>query len=202
MTNRFRTELKNQLLFSLPPRYSLPMNQTTLVTGGARSGKSRYAVETALKFNKRIFLATAIAFDEGMRLRIAAHKAERAEKFATIEEPCDLADALLNIPDDTDVVLIDCMTVWIGNLMHRHEEDYDTAEQFPAVDAFQTTIKECPFNTIVVTNEVGDGIVPENKMARDFRDIAGRLNQNIAAIADNVVLTICGIPTAIKGEII
>jgi len=177
------------------------MNQITLITGGARSGKSRYAVETALKSNKRVFIATAIAFDEGMQLRIDAHKAERAEKFKTIEEPADLADAFNKIPADTEIVLIDCMTVWIGNLMHRHGDNYDTFNNFLEVDEFLEKLKERPFNTIIVTNEVGDGIVPDNKMARDFRDIAGRLNQSIAAIADNVVLTVCGIPTAIKGRL-
>lgn len=175
------------------------MNQITLITGGARSGKSRYAVETAMKSQKRVFVATAIAFDEGMRQRIAAHKTERAEKFNTIEEPCDLSNAIDKIPPNTDIVLIDCVTVWVGNLMHRHENNYSTFENFKEIDAFIEKLKTRPYNIIIVTNEVGDGIVPENKMARDFRDIAGRLNQNIAAIADNVVLTVCGIPTAIKG---
>ncbi len=183
------------------PRYSLPMNQITLITGGARSGKSRFSVETALKHKNRTFVATAIAFDEGMQQRIAAHKTERAGKFTTIEEPYDLAKVFAQIPANTDIVLIDCITVWIGNLMHRHRDNYDTFANFPEVDAFLTKLKQLPFNLLIVTNEVGDGIVPENKMARDFRDIAGRLNQQIATIANNVILTVCGIPTAIKGSI-
>jgi len=176
------------------------MNQITLITGGARSGKSNFAVETALKSKKRVFVATAIAFDQGMQKRIDAHKRERAEKFSTIEEPYDLAKVFAQIPENTDTVLIDCMTVWIGNLMYRHD-DYDTFANFTEVDDFLEKLKELPYNLLIVTNEVGNGIVPENKMARDFRDIAGRLNQQIATIADNVVLTVCGIPTAIKGSI-
>jgi adenosylcobinamide kinase/adenosylcobinamide-phosphate guanylyltransferase len=177
------------------------MNQITLVTGGARSGKSRYAVETALKSKKRVFIATAIAFDDGMQQRINAHKSERADRFTTIEEPCNLADALNAVPADADIVLIDCMTVWLGNLMHRHQDNCNGFSKFNEVEDFLNKLKEKPFNIIIVTNEVGSSIVPENKMARDFRDLAGRLNQNIAAIADNVILTVCGIPTAIKGAI-
>lgn len=172
------------------------MNRITLVTGGARSGKSRYAVETALAFDARVFIATAIAFDEGMEARIAAHRVERADRFVTIEESHDLAGALRRVPPETDIVLIDCMTVWLGNLMHRHGDLHDT---FPEVAPFLEGLSARPFNVIVVTNEVGDGIVPENNMARRFRDLAGRLNQDIAHIADTVVLTVCGIPTCIKG---
>jgi len=177
------------------------MNQITLVTGGARSGKSRYAVETALKSKNRVFIATAIAFDDGMQQRIKAHKSERAGRFTTIEEPYDLDDAINSIPADTNIILIDCMTVWLGNLMYRHKDGCSGFSKFKEVDAFLKILKEKPFNIIIVTNEVGGGIVPENKMARDFRDLAGRLNQNIAAIADSVILTVCGIPTAIKGSI-
>ncbi len=172
------------------------MNQIVLVTGGARSGKSRYAVERALTYKKRVFVATAVAFDEGMRERIAAHQAERAGNFTTIEEPHDLAGALERVPPGTDIVLIDCLTVWLGNLMHRHDGDNGTYEE---VAVFLDSLSERPFNIIIVTNEVGDGIVPENAMARRFRDAAGRLNQDVARIADAVILTVCGIPTALKG---
>ncbi len=174
------------------------MNSITLVTGGARSGKSRYAVEKALRFEKRVFIATAVAFDDGMRRRIAAHRAERAGRFITIEEPHDLAGAFDRVSPDTDVVLVDCLTVWLGNLMHRHGDDED---EFSEVQPFIDRLQARTFDTIVVTNEVGDGIVPENETARRFRDLAGRLNQDVARIADCVVLTVCGIPTAIKGAL-
>ncbi len=174
------------------------MNRITLVTGGARSGKSRYALEAALGFEKRVFVATAVAFDEGMRERIAAHQAERADRFTTVEEPHDLAGALGRVPPDTDVVLIDCLTVWLGNLMHRHDGDGGT---YPEIASFLECLQARAFNTILVTNEVGAGIVPENGLARRFRDLAGRLNQDVARIADSVVLTVCGIPTAIKGAL-
>ena len=192
---------KKQLPIITNHLYYLVMNQITLITGGARSGKSSFAVETALKSKNRVFVATAIAFDQGMQQRIDAHKRERAEKFTTIEEPYDLAKVFAQIPDNTDTVLIDCMTVWIGNLMYRHGDNCDTFANFTEIDEFLEKLKELPYNLLIVTNEVGNGIVPENKMARDFRDIAGRLNQQIATIADNVVLTVCGIPTAIKGSL-
>ncbi|NLL83941.1 MAG: bifunctional adenosylcobinamide kinase/adenosylcobinamide-phosphate guanylyltransferase [Lentisphaerae bacterium] len=172
--------------------------QVILVTGGARSGKSSFALERALTFKKRVFIATAIPFDDEMKLRIGRHRAERADKFETIEAPLDVAAALCSLPAGTEVVLIDCLTVWLGNLM---SDEGEKAEWFPQLDEFLATLKRPPCNLIIVTNEVGMGIVPAYPLGRHFRDIAGTLNRRVAALATHVVLTVSGIPVTIKGNL-
>ncbi len=174
------------------------MNKITLVTGGARSGKSSYALQAAVSHRgPRVFVATAIAFDEEMSERIARHKKERADAFATIEEAVDLAGAMNALPPDTEVAVVDCLTVWLGNLFHSGtvREDSDTV---PEIEMFLETVKTASCDLIIVTNEVGMGIVPENPMARRFRDMAGRLNRDVAVAADEVILLVSGIPVAIK----
>jgi len=174
------------------------MNRITLVTGGARSGKSRYAVETAMAFPRRLFVATAEPFDDEMRERIAKHRAERGDAFRTVEEPEHLASVLRAVPPDVDVVLIDCLTVWLGNLMHRHGAD---RAGYPPVDAFLDALAAPPPCALVlVTNEVGMGIVPEHPMGRRFRDLAGGVNARVAAIADRVVFMVSGIPMVVKDK--
>jgi adenosylcobinamide kinase / adenosylcobinamide-phosphate guanylyltransferase len=171
------------------------MSRLTLVTGGSRSGKSRYALEQALAYERRAFIATGVAFDAEMRARIARHRAERADTFTTIEEPLDLAGAMQRAPADSDVILVDCLTVWLGNLMHAGLLIDGHAAP---IDDFADALTAPPCDVIVVTNEVGMGIVPEHALARDFRDAAGFLNQRIAALADTVVFTVSGIPITIK----
>jgi adenosylcobinamide kinase/adenosylcobinamide-phosphate guanylyltransferase len=172
----------------------------TLITGGARSGKSRYAMETALTaYRRRVFVATAQGFDDEMRDRIARHQQERDGSFHTIESPVDLAGAVGAIPAGTEVALIDCLTVWIGNLLHQEGEDRNW---FPQIDAFLEALRDPPCDLLVVTNEVGMGIVPDNPLARRFRDIAGSVNQKIGALADRVVLLVSGVPVTIKGAAI
>ncbi len=168
----------------------------TLFTGGTRSGKSQLALAHALRHPRRAFIATAMAFDEEMRQRIAAHQAERGELFLTLEEPLDLAGALRRVPPATDVVLIDCLTVWLGNLMHHHGDDQ---RWYPEIDQLLELLRHPPLNIVLVTNEVGMGIVPENALSRRFRDIQGTMNQKVAAVADLVVLTACGLPLVLKG---
>lgn len=170
----------------------------TLVTGGSRSGKSRYAMETALQDTNRVFIATAQAFDKEMQARVQAHRAERSDRFQTIEEPTDLAGAIGNVPVNTDIILVDCLTVWIGNLMHKHGTDI-TAD-LPEISALLHLLESPPSNIILVTNEVGCGIIPENAMARRFRDLTGRVNQLVAGRADRVMLCVSGIPIVIKGD--
>lgn len=172
------------------------MNRITLVTGGARSGKSRYALETALAFPRRLFVATAEPFDNEMRERIDKHQAERGDAFRTIEEPEDLAAVLRTVPADIDVVLIDCLTVWLGNLMHHHGAEL---AGYPPIDAFLEALTTRPScSLILVTNEVGMGIVPEHPLGRRFRDHAGIVNARVAAVADRVVFMVSGIPMIIK----
>ena len=168
-----------------------------LVTGGSRSGKTAYSLGRAMPFENRIYLATAEAIDDEMRDRIARHQKERGDHFQTMEEPLDLASALNRIPEETDVLLIDCMTVWLGNLMHKNGEQ---TEPYSEVHEFINALKNPPCNIIIVTNEIGSGIIPHDAMTRTYRDHAGWLNQDIAKVADEVVLVACGLPLTLKGK--
>ncbi len=171
--------------------------KTTLVTGGGRSGKSRHALVLALPREVKAFIATAQAIDDEMRARIKKHREDRGGEFHTVEEPFDLAHAVRSLPPDTDVAVIDCLTAWLGNLVHRHEGE---AHGFPEVPAFVEAVRDPPCDLIIVTNEVGMGIVPANELARRFRDLAGTVNQAIATLADKVVLMVSGIAVVIKDK--
>lgn len=167
------------------------------VTGGARSGKSAFALHLAVPYNKRVFLATAEPFDPEMELRIGKHRAERGEQFTTIEEPLDLDRALRELPEGTEVLLLDCLTVWAGNLMHYAEErgEVDIEQQ---IERFLEVLRHPSCDIILVSNEVGMGIVPENAMARRFRDIAGIINQRVASLATEAWLLCSGMPLRLK----
>jgi adenosylcobinamide kinase / adenosylcobinamide-phosphate guanylyltransferase len=175
------------------------MHTITLITGGARSGKSAFALELARKrYSQKAFIATALAFDREMKERIRNHQKERGDAFRTVEEPLHLAEALMNLPRDIEAALVDCLTVWLGNLYHHcHENERTVREQ---VDAFLAALDTAPCDLILVTNEVGWGIVPDNPLARAFRDRAGHLNREMARKAQQVYLMCCGIPLALKGE--
>jgi adenosylcobinamide kinase/adenosylcobinamide-phosphate guanylyltransferase len=170
----------------------------TLLTGGGRSGKSRRALELALPRNGKAFIATAEALDDEMRARIEKHRLDRGEEFLTVEEPFDLSGAVRSLPEGIEVAVIDCLTVWLGNLVHRHEGE---AKSFPEVPALVELVRDPPCDLIIVTNEVGMGIVPANDLARRFRDLAGIVNQAVATLADEVVLMVSGIPVVIKNEL-
>ena len=166
----------------------------TLVLGGARSGKSRYAEAiTMASPSPWIYVATAEPFDDEMRARIAEHKSRRDENWETVDAPTDLAGAIEDAPEDC-TVLVDCLTLWLNNLMFRKINVEMAIENLEAALAK----REAP--TVLVSNEVGFGIVPDNAEARRFRDLQGRLNQRIAAIAGRVVLVVAGIPVLVKGE--
>jgi adenosylcobinamide kinase/adenosylcobinamide-phosphate guanylyltransferase len=171
------------------------MSHITFVTGGSRSGKSRYALDCALRCSPRAFIATAIAFDEEMKERIAAHQAERGDAFQVVEEPINLADAVTGLGSATSIALIDCLTVWLGNLMHEHGDDRG---DYPELQAFRAMLDNPPMDLVIVSNEVGMGIIPENAMSRRYRDLAGNLNQQVACKADKVVFVVSGIPMVIK----
>ena len=171
------------------------MHRVTLVTGGVRSGKSRYALESTVSYDRKAFVATAVPLDEEMRERIAKHETERGDAFLTVEEPIDIGRAVNSLPKDIDVAVIDCVTVWLGNLMHRYGPGRDT---FSEIESFLEALRNPSCDLTVVTNEVGMGIVPENSMARRFRDMAGNLNRTMANAADEVVLLVSGIPMVIK----
>ncbi len=169
------------------------MNSLTLITGGARSGKSAFALEHAAGLGaRRAFIATAQALDDEMRVRIEAHKRERGEDWHTVEEPLALAQWLEDNADKYDVVVVDCLTLWLSNIML---SDCDVeAESMELAD----TMAGAPCYVVAVTNEVGMGIVPESSMGREFRDLAGRLNRLVAGEAQEVYLVVSGIPVRIK----
>lgn len=170
-------------------------NQVTLITGGGRSGKSRYALEMTESYDHKVFIATAEAFDDEMTDRILTHQKERGDAFTTIEEPLHLATALAGIPAGTQVVLIDCITVWLGNLMHYLKID-ETISQ--SVDRFLEVLASPPCDVVIVANEVGMGLIPGDAISRAYRDLAGSVNQKIAAIADEVFLVVSGMPMKLK----
>jgi adenosyl cobinamide kinase/adenosyl cobinamide phosphate guanylyltransferase len=163
----------------------------TLVLGGARSGKSLYAERLIAAVPPPwVYVATAQAFDDEMVLRIAQHRARRAEGWETVEAPLDLAGALMAASDRP--VLVDCLTLWLTNLMLG---GHDIAAATVALDA-ALDARAAP--TVLVANEVGLGIVPDNALARAFRDAAGRLNQHLAARADTVLFMVAGLPMRVK----
>ena len=167
----------------------------TLVTGGARSGKSAFALELAKQYDTRLFIATAQAMDPEFEARIRRHREERQERFSTIEEPLDLAGAIRSLPKGPAVAVVDCMTVWLGNLMHHQGADREDA---PAITAFFEAIDAPPCDLVLVTNEVGLGLVPPDPVSRLFRDLAGFLNRKTAMRADAAYLVSCGIPLRLK----
>lgn len=171
--------------------------RSVLVTGGGRSGKSRHALRRALELPApRLFVATADAGDAEMAARIAAHRAERGAHFATVEEPRALAAALARVPSSTGVVVVDCVTLWIANLLATDPSDADLEGEIAAVAAHVST---SPVPTIVVTNEVGSGIIPFEPVTRRYRDVLGAANQRLAAAADELVLMVAGVPLAVRG---
>jgi len=163
-----------------------------LVGGGARSGKSRYAIELARKHGSRlVFLATAQAHDLEMEVRVAKHQAERGADFATIEEPLDIAEELRKC--QADAIVVDCLTLWLSNVMLTFGRDVDAE-----TEKLLATARASTAALILVTNEVGCGIVPETTLGRDFRDRAGVLNQRVASVADEVYWMVFGIPMRVK----
>jgi adenosylcobinamide kinase/adenosylcobinamide-phosphate guanylyltransferase len=167
----------------------------TLVTGGSRSGKSSHALELAEQYKHKVFIATAQAMDDEMRSRIQKHREERGESFRTIEEPLDIADAVSSVTDTDGVIVLDCLTVWLGNLLYHLQTE---EERKKTIDGFLKVLESPPCDIIIVTNEVGMGIVPENELSRDFRDQAGFLNQQVAKLADTVAFIVSGIPMTLK----
>ncbi len=173
------------------------MKKTSLIIGGSRSGKSRHALELAENAGGRqIFIATCVPGDDEMEDRVSRHKAERGPAWETLEIPVGLPEAVSkNGADQTAVVLIDCLTLWISNLLMETDEtqilEGHLNRLVDAIDAAQCQV-------LLVSNEVGAGIVPENKLARQFRDIAGFVNQRVAAAVDEVIWMVAGIPVAIK----
>ncbi|PPR26812.1 MAG: Bifunctional adenosylcobalamin biosynthesis protein CobP [Alphaproteobacteria bacterium MarineAlpha10_Bin1] len=172
---------------------STDMLRTTLVLGGARSGKSRYAEELlAAAQGACVYIATAEARDAEMAARIAEHQARRGDNWQTVEQPLDLVAALQAHSGANSAVLVDCLTLWLSNLMAASRDIAEETRQLVR------TLSGLEGHAVLVSNEVGQGIVPENAVAREFRDHAGRLNQAVAAAVDEVVLITAGLPQRLK----
>jgi len=169
------------------------------VLGGCRSGKSSYALETAHGFagKNKIFIATCIPHDEEMKQRVERHRQERSQAWETIEAPILLPEAIIDNSRRVDAIIVDCLTLWISNLL-MDSDDSDNIEEMQ-IPRLTDAIKKSHCPIVLVSNEVGQGIVPENKLARQFRDLVGYVNQAVAGCADEVIWTVAGIPVKIKG---
>jgi len=173
------------------------LKEVIFVIGGCRSGKSRQALETAERMPgaRKTFIATCIPHDAEMKQRVAQHQKERSLTWRTVEAPVQLSQAIIEQSRPADVVLVDCLTLWISNLMLELQDDRKILACLPDLTrALQAA--DCP--VVLVSNEIGSGIVPENQLARRFRDLVGAANQAIAEQADRVVWMVAGIPVEIK----
>jgi len=174
------------------------MNELIFIIGGCRSGKSKYALDTAEQMpgDKKIFIATCLPKDDEMKQRIARHQKQRSQTWTTVEEPVHLHASITKISRNATVILVDCLTLWVTNIMLEAAEEQKIENQTSKlINALATA--ECP--VILVSNEVGTGIVPENQLARQFRDVMGQVNQTVAHYANKVVWMVAGIPVSIKG---
>lgn len=175
------------------------MKETLFVTGGCRSGKSQFALKFAdRRFKKKAFIATCRAQDNEMVQRIKAHQKVRGPEWQTVEVSTELPEAVASNSSKRDLILVDCLTLWVSNLL---AENTSQEEILTQAEALVQAINRVPCSVIIVSNEVGTGIVPENELARRFRDAAGMVNQKVAACVDIVVLMVAGIAVPIKGKL-
>lgn len=167
-----------------------------LVLGGARSGKTGFAERLAMRAGEQpLYLATAQALDAEMRERVKLHQQQRHKRFATLEEPIALTTALRAAAKSHDVILVDCLTLWITNLLGTNHDVARAVEELAtALPTIETS------RVILVSNEVGLGIVPDNPLARTFRDLAGATHQRLAQICTDVHFVVAGLPMTLKGE--
>jgi adenosylcobinamide kinase/adenosylcobinamide-phosphate guanylyltransferase len=176
----------------------------TFVIGGARSGKSSFALNRAAKIEgRKAYLATAEALDDEMKERIHKHKRDRGNDWDTFEEPVNISSLISDIGDEYEVIVLDCLTLWLSNILigirGAETETRITEERINHFIAGLSSLNSSKNRSLfVVSNELGAGIVPDNELAREFRDLAGFLNQKVAEIADEVYLITAGIPLKIK----
>jgi adenosylcobinamide kinase / adenosylcobinamide-phosphate guanylyltransferase len=172
----------------------------TLVLGGVRSGKSRYAQKLAERADNVLFVATAeVRDDSEMRIKIERHRSERPIHWRTVEEPVQLARVLSEPFEDSQIVLIDCLTLFASNMLERFGED--TTAAHPEIEALCSTLAQARCSVILVSNEVGSGVVPAYTLGRRFRDLVGEINQRVASVADNVLFMVAGLPLLLKGDL-
>ena len=176
-----------------------PPFRVALILGGARSGKSRYGLGLAARCRTpRLFVATCEPRDAEMEARIAAHQRERGSDWLTQEVPLELAATLKATQDNYGVVLVDCLTMWVSNLLL--QENAPAGRIQTACEDLLDSLRKTSTPTILISNEVGLGIVPDNPLSREFRDQVGWLHQRLAQVADLVVLVVAGIPLPVKVE--
>jgi adenosylcobinamide kinase/adenosylcobinamide-phosphate guanylyltransferase len=174
------------------------VNEVIFLIGGCRSGKSTYALQTAEKVpgERKIYIATCVPQDDEMKKRVAKHQTVRSKSWTTIEEPLKLPETILQNNNRADVILIDCLTLWVSNLLMETRDEKKIEEAISQlIDALEKAT--CP--VVLVSNEVGSGIVPENLLARQYRDIIGLANQAVAKTADKVIWMVAGIAVTVKG---
>ncbi|SRR5258708_17620385 len=172
--------------------------RVTLVLGGVRSGKSRYAQQLGERANRVVFIATAEArADCEMQTKIERHRSDRPDHWTTVEEPIELGRAIRSAPLGTELILIDCLTLFAANILERFGEQ--TTADHAQVKALCESLSSGPCPIVLVSNEVGSGVVPAYALGRRFRDLTGEINQRIAAQADNVFFMIAGLPLILKG---
>jgi adenosylcobinamide kinase/adenosylcobinamide-phosphate guanylyltransferase len=171
----------------------------SLVIGGARSGKSRFAQSLGADARRAFYIATARAEDAEMEARIAAHRRQRPAHWRTVEAPLAIADAVERHRVECEFLLLDCLTVWLSNFCWEHREKSQPDIETAALrDVGRVASPAAEAQIVIVTNEVGGGLVPETALGRFFRDLQGRVNQEAARLADRVFLVVAGIPVAIK----
>lgn len=171
----------------------------TLVLGGARSGKSRYAQQLAEQSRHVVFVATAKASDEEMRAKIERHREDRPKEWLTVEEPLDLPKVLAEQELESEVIIVDCLTIFAANLLEAEGEDNDAIEH--RVEELCEALRVSQRAVVLVSNEVGSGVVPAYPLGRRYRDLLGEINQKVARVADDVVLMVAGLPLALKGHV-
>lgn len=173
------------------------MPEKILVIGGCRSGKSSHALSLAEQIpGAKRFIATCIPFDDEMKERVSHHQIERSPDWITVESPIDLPGAIAEHSTSSGVVLADCLTLWVSNLLMKN---ISGQELVPEINRLTHAIHHAAGSVILVSNEVGTGIVPENALARLFRDSAGLTNQRVASAVNKVIWMVAGIPVVIKG---
>lgn len=168
----------------------------TLILGGARSGKSRYALELGESLGvDRVFVATGVGFDAGMRERIDRHRADRDSSWRTVEEGVKVWDVIGSECGEGRVVVLDCLTLWLNNLM-LEERDVESD-----LERLVESLEDVEGELILVSNEIGLGLVPDTELGREFRDLHGRMNQRVAAVCDRVLFMVAGLPVVVKSEL-
>lgn len=171
----------------------------TLVLGGARSGKSRYAQQLAEQSRRVVFAATAKVTDDEMRAKIDRHREDRPKDWLTVEEPLELAKVLAEHERDNEVIVVDCLTIFAATVLETEGENSEAIDR--RVEALCAALERVQCNVVLVSNEVGSGVVPAYPLGRRYRDLLGEINQRVARVADDVVLMVAGLPLALKGHV-